>query len=196
MLPVILSASFVDTSSLYGQSILSRSDVLPCIDLRGDQAHTYNRTDIRVGHLCMNEKLEIGFDLDIRLEMWRYRAKYPLLFLQSNSMKMTLYLTSIMEFAIMHYNEQLDLGGHWKSLMEINLFDAEETRHALLAGFSHYYLQIHREGPVIANIARMPFFPRNTFRRIVPAGETITVWMDRQGFHTNATIKNLVIRSY
>ena len=170
------------------------------VDLRGDGTYKYRGRNHLITSLEMNHTMEIQFELKLQFvnHETRFLQKIPILFFHGDTVKMTIYLNEKGQFGIMHFNRNLDQSGYWKRLLSTNLFFIPEKAADPIIGnpdgYQHFTIQLINRETIIVGINGY-VIRRQIDRDICPVGESMNVWLDREGFKVKGAIHDLVIRA-
>lgn len=184
----------------YPSSSSQLPDLKTVLDLRGDVVYKYRGNDHLATTLPLNNSMEIQFDLKLQFvnKDTPFLEKIPILFFESNTVKMTIYLNERGQFGIMHYHRDLDRSGYWKRLLLTNMFFIPAQAAVPIIGnpaaFQHYTIQMINNDSILLVINGY-VIKQKIDRELWPAGEVMNVWMDRKGFKVKGFIYALVIKA-
>ena len=160
--------------------------------------------DKKVTSFIASDEFEMEFDFrilpDDRVKSPN-RNKFPVLFLESDSMKLTIWLDPGKTLEVVHYNSIPDSRGkqYWHSLLSMDL---SPTLNALTdrwftstAPFNHLYVQIGNKS--IPNKLKLnlngQIATQQPRRRILQRGETVHVIMFKAAWAVNGVIRNVAL---
>lgn len=167
---------------LHGEGLLT------VVDRRGDCAgHS------RIATLTMNHTIGIQFDLKWQLgdDKAQSLKKIRIMSFENQSVQLTIYVTELGQFGIMHYNRNLHQSQIWKRLVLISLSLVPKAENA--DGYQRFAIKIINKHMIEIEINGF-VVRRNLEREICPAGEVMNVWLDRDGFKMNGAIRDPIIR--
>lgn len=118
--------------------------IAPRLSFTMTRPYVYCGSSRRLATVTTTKSLEMEFDLMANWTLHRYRFKYPLLFLENAHFRMTVYLSSWMEFGVMYHDRERDQEQQWRRLFKVDLLRrlSHSTYEAFKASFNRFYIKL------------------------------------------------------